>query len=66
MNVLSLFIVGSKDKKVIKINEKTMLELSPNVEKKIEIIEGASHLFEEEGKLEEVAEIAGKWFLRFL
>jgi len=43
-----------------------MGEVNTNVKTKIEIIEGASHLFEEEGKIEKVAEIAGKWFLIFM
>ena len=50
-----LFIVGGDDKKVIDINNKTM-ERSVNVkEKELVIVKGASHLFEEEGKIEEVA-----------
>jgi hypothetical protein len=62
-----LFIVGSRDSEIIKINKKTMGKINTNVETKIQIIERASHLFEEEeGKIEKVAEIAGKWFLKFL
>jgi hypothetical protein len=33
-----------------------------NTEKKLEIVSGASHLFEEPGKLEAVAELAAEWF----
>jgi len=66
MNVPSLFIVGSKDEQIIKINKKTMSEFNPPTKSKIKIIDGASHLFEEEGKIEEVADIAGNWFLKFL
>jgi dienelactone hydrolase len=66
MNIPSLFIVGSKDEQIIKINKKTMSEFNPPTKSKIEIIAGASHLFEEEGKIEEVADIAGNWFLKFL
>ena len=44
-----------------------MGQINTNVETKIQIIERASHLFEEEeGKIEKVAGIAGKWFLKFL
>ena len=44
-----------------------MGQINTNVETKIQIIERASHLFEEEeGKIEKVAEIAGKWFLIFM
>lgn len=66
MNIPSLFIVGSKDEQIMKINKKTMSEFNPPTKSKIEIIDGASHLFEEEGKIEEVADIAGNWFLKFL
>jgi dienelactone hydrolase len=66
MNIPSLFIVGSKDGQIIKINKKTMSEINPLTESKMEIIDGASHLFEEEGKIERVADIAGNWFLKFL
>lgn len=66
MNVPSLFIVGSKDEQIIKINKKTMSEFNPPTKSKMKIIDGASHLFEEEGKIEEVADIAGNWFLKFL
>jgi putative phosphoribosyl transferase len=66
MNIPSLFIVGSKDGQIIKINKKTMTEFNPLTESKMEIIDGASHLFEEEGKIERVADIAGNWFLKFL
>ena len=66
MNIPSLFIVGSKDDKIIKINKETLSELNPLTKSKMQIIDGASHLFEEEGKIEEVADIAGNWFLKFL
>jgi hypothetical protein len=35
-------------------------------EKKLEIVPGATHLFEEPGKLEEVAQLSAKWFLAHL
>jgi len=66
LRIPSLFIVGSRDDKIIKINKKTMSEFNPLTKSKMEIIDGASHLFEEEGKIEEVADIAGNWFLKFL
>ena len=66
VNIPSLFIVGSKDEQIIKINKKTMSEFNPTTKLKMEIIDGASHLFEEEGKIEEVADIAGNWFLNYL
>lgn len=57
-------IVGSLDHQVIEFNEKAYKEL--NVEKELVIIEGATHLFEEPGTLEQVAEHASKWFTRHL
>jgi putative phosphoribosyl transferase len=56
-----LFIVGGNDKKLIEINKKTIDQLT-NVEfKELKVIEGASHLFEEEGKIEEVGNVAARW-----
>jgi putative phosphoribosyl transferase len=56
-----LFIVGGNDKKLIEINKKTIDQLT-NVEvKELKVIDGASHLFEEEGKIEEVGNVAAKW-----
>jgi hypothetical protein len=37
-----------------------------HVEKRLEIIPGATHLFEEPGALEEVARLAADWFVRYL
>ncbi len=62
-----LFIVGEKDFPVIEWNRDVMDNQIPNVkEKKIIIIPGASHLFEEKGKLEEVARYATDWFKKHL
>jgi putative phosphoribosyl transferase len=60
-----VFIVGGNDKKVIEINKKTMEQLSNVKEKKLVIVKGASHLFEESGKIEEVAKIASSWLSSF-
>ena len=57
----SLFIVGGNDKKVIEITKKTIDQLSSIRHKKLEIIAGASHLFEEEGKIEEVGNVLARW-----
>lgn len=56
----TLLIVGSLDTQVINLNEHAYNQLSG--EKKIEIIEGATHLFEESGALESVANHASDWF----
>jgi dienelactone hydrolase len=59
----TLFIVGEKDEQVIELN-KTVLDtqLEKVQKKKLIIIQGASHLFDEHGKLEEVAKKASGWF----
>jgi dienelactone hydrolase len=62
----SLFIVGELDRVVIDLNERAMGEMSPEVEKRLEIVPGASHLFEEPGTLEQAAGLARDWFRRFL
>ena len=60
----TLLVVGGNDAIIIKINKETMKQL--NSEKKLEIVSGASHLFEEPGTLEEVAELAVEWFKEHL
>jgi dienelactone hydrolase len=63
-NVLAptLLIVGGKDREVISLNEQALRAL--NCEKELLIVPGATHLFEEPGKLAEVARLAGLWFRR--
>ena len=60
----TLLIVGGNDSIVLDLNRKAMARLS--VLKKLEIVPGASHLFEETGKLEEVAKLSADWFLTHL
>ncbi len=55
-----LLIVGGRDEPVIRLNEQSFPRL-PGIKKMI-IIEGAGHLFEEDGKLEAVAVMAVQWF----
>lgn len=59
-----LFIVGSEDTDVLELNEETLAELTG--EKRLEIVEGAGHLFEGPGQLEEVADHAADWFVDHL
>ena len=61
-----IFIVGGNDKKVIDINKKTLHQLKNVKNKKIEVIQGASHLFEEQGKIQQVAKLSIDWFKTFL
>jgi putative phosphoribosyl transferase len=56
----TLFIVGALDHQVRQWNEESARAL--RCEHRIEIVSGASHLFEEPGALEAVAELAGGWF----
>jgi putative phosphoribosyl transferase len=59
----TLFLVGENDYPVIEWNRQVIKNQLVNVEKKkMIIIPGASHLFEEPGKLEEVARYASGWF----
>ena len=60
----TLLIVGGRDHQVIELNEQAYALL--NCEKELRIVEGATHLFEEPGTLEEVANLAGDWFERHL
>lgn len=57
-------IVGSLDHQVIELNRKAYQELK--TEKEMVIVEGATHLFAEPGKLEEVADCARRWFLKHM
>jgi len=56
----TLFLVGGHDYGVIELNEAAYADL--RCEKKFTIIPGATHLFEEPGTLEQVAEQAALWF----
>jgi len=58
----TLLIIGGNDTACIELNEQAFRELG--CEKKMEIIEGASHLFEEPGCLMQVAHLAEKWFTK--
>jgi dienelactone hydrolase len=60
----TLLIVGGDDDVVIGMNETAYDNMS--CEKKLEIVPGATHLFEEPGTLERVAELATEWFLKYL
>ncbi|MEO9278100.1 MAG: alpha/beta hydrolase [Nitrososphaera sp.] len=59
----TLLIVGGYDDVVIDLNKEAMTKM--NSEKKLVIIPGATHLFEEKGKLEDVSKYASNWFLKY-
>jgi dienelactone hydrolase len=60
----TLLIVGGWDEEVIEMNKEALEKIK--AEKKLEIVPKATHLFEEPGKLEKVAELAIAWFRRYL
>jgi putative phosphoribosyl transferase len=60
----TLLIVGGHDYQVIEVNRSALAKLK--VEKKLEIVPGATHLFEEAGTLEKVARLASAWFVSHL
>lgn len=60
----TLLIVGGNDEIVIELNIEAYNNLQ--CDKKLEIVEGATHLFEEPGTLEQVAILAEKWFEKYL
>ena len=60
----TLFIVGGRDEVVIELNRKSLAHLKGP--KEMEIVPGATHLFEEPGALEHVARSARDWFGRYL
>jgi dienelactone hydrolase len=61
----TLLIVGGEDTPVIAMNQDALRQLRMD-EKKIEIVPGATHLFEEPGTLEKVAVLARDWFRKEL
>jgi putative phosphoribosyl transferase len=60
----TLLIVGGNDEIVIELNQKACTRMRCEV--KIDIIAGATHLFEEAGALEQVAKLATDWFVRHI
>ena len=60
----TLLIVGGLDTPVIQMNRDAMKQMRGGVS--LEIVPGATHLFEEPGTLERVAKLAGDWFARYL
>lgn len=60
----TLLIVGSLDTPVITMNKMALEKLQST--KKLTIVPGATHLFEEPGKLQEVADLAINWYKKYL
>jgi pimeloyl-ACP methyl ester carboxylesterase len=57
----TLLIVGSLDTVVLGMNQAAQAELK--TENRLEVVPGASHLFEEPGTLDRVADLARDWFI---
>jgi putative phosphoribosyl transferase len=60
----TLLIVGGLDHEVMRMNREALAHLRG--ERALEIVEGATHLFEEPGTLDQVAHLARDWFRRFM
>jgi pimeloyl-ACP methyl ester carboxylesterase len=60
----TLLIVGERDPQVLRLNREAQALLAG--ESRLEIVPGATHLFEESGALERVAALAREWFVRHL
>ena len=60
----TLFIVGGYDEDVLELNRRAYAQL--RCERRLEIVAGATHLFEEPGTLDRVVELATGWFARHL
>jgi putative phosphoribosyl transferase len=60
----TLLIVGEYDEQVLRLNEGALEELE--CEKDLKIVPGATHLFEEQGALQIVAQLAAEWFQKHL
>ncbi|MDP8977372.1 MAG: dienelactone hydrolase family protein [Actinomycetota bacterium] len=60
----TLLVVGGRDPQVLDLNRAAMERLPGD--KRLEVVDGATHLFEEPGALERVTELAAGWFARHL
>lgn len=60
----TLLIVGELDEQVLQLNRQALTHLA--AEKALAVVPGATHLFEEPGALEQVANLAQRWFIRHM
>lgn len=64
VSAATLLLVGEMDQQVLQLNNQALEKLPAT--KALKIIQGAGHLFEEPGTLEQVAELASEWFDRYM
>ena len=64
LTIPTLLIVGSRDDLVLRLNQSAFEQI--RCEKKLYIVDGATHLFEVPGTLDEVSVLAREWFLEYL
>jgi putative phosphoribosyl transferase len=62
----TLLIVGSEDYDVLELNRDALRRLTGVRDKKLAVVPGATHLFEESGTLEKAAALAMEWFAMYL
>jgi pimeloyl-ACP methyl ester carboxylesterase len=62
----TLLAVGARDEVVLDLNRRAAAAMTASTAVELEIVPGATHLFEERGTLERVAELAAAWFGRFV
>ncbi len=60
----TLLIVGGDDETVLELNQEAMAKMHCTTE--LHVVRGATHLFEEPGALEQVATVAGEWFVKHM
>lgn len=60
LQAATLLIVGSEDRDVLALNQESLERIT--CEKRLAVIPGATHLFEEQGSLDDVAHLAAYWF----
>ncbi len=60
MTAPTLLVVGGADRQVLALNREAQAQL--RCENRLEVVPGATHLFEEPGTLERVTELARDWF----
>jgi pimeloyl-ACP methyl ester carboxylesterase len=60
----TLFIVGERDPQVLRLNQEARRFVAADT--RLEVIPGATHLFDEPGALDQVAALAGDWFKIYL